>query len=149
MRLWSIHPKYLDPKGLVAVWREGLLAQAVLKGKTKGYKNHPQLNRFKGCKNPLEAICAYLKEIASEAEKRGYNFSKEKLGCKGSNIVQKIRVKKGQLEYEFAHLKNKLRKRDRRWLAKIENIKMIEPHPLFKATKGGIESWEKIKKSAE
>jgi hypothetical protein len=29
---------------LVAVWREGLLAQAVLQGKTNGYKNHPQLD---------------------------------------------------------------------------------------------------------
>ena len=36
MRLWSLHPRYLDAKGLVALWREGLLAQAVLKGQTKG-----------------------------------------------------------------------------------------------------------------
>ncbi len=46
MRLWSLHPKYLDRQGLLAVWREGLLAQKVLQGKTKGYKNHPQLKRF-------------------------------------------------------------------------------------------------------
>ncbi|WP_368086417.1 pyrimidine dimer DNA glycosylase/endonuclease V [Nitrosomonas sp. Nm34] len=26
MRLWSIHPKYLDAKGLLALWREGLQA---------------------------------------------------------------------------------------------------------------------------
>nr|WP_243687290.1 pyrimidine dimer DNA glycosylase/endonuclease V [Methanobacterium formicicum] len=50
MRLWSLHPKYLDVKGLVALWREGLLARAVLKGKTKGYTNHPQLIRFKNQK---------------------------------------------------------------------------------------------------
>jgi len=30
MRLWSIHPKYLDRQGLLAVWRESLLAQSVL-----------------------------------------------------------------------------------------------------------------------
>ena len=41
MKLWSIHPKYLDAKGLVALWREALLAQKVLDGKTEGYKNHP------------------------------------------------------------------------------------------------------------
>jgi hypothetical protein len=36
MRLWSLHLKYLDAKGLVAVW--GLLAKKVSKEKTKGYK---------------------------------------------------------------------------------------------------------------
>lgn len=30
MRLWSIHPCYLDSKGLIALWRESLLAQACL-----------------------------------------------------------------------------------------------------------------------
>jgi hypothetical protein len=43
MRLWSLHPQYLDPAGLVAVWREGLLARAVFAGQTTGYKHHPQL----------------------------------------------------------------------------------------------------------
>jgi len=38
MRLWTIHPKYLDAKGLVALWRETLLAKHVLEGKTPGYK---------------------------------------------------------------------------------------------------------------
>ena len=47
MRLWSVHPKYLDSKGLVALWREALLAKQVLEGGTKGYRNHPQLDRFK------------------------------------------------------------------------------------------------------
>lgn len=122
MRLWSIHPKYLDSKGLIAVWREGLLAQAVLKGKTKGYKNHPQLERFKRYEKPLEAICAYLKEIATEAKRRGYNFSEKKLDCK-SSIPQKICIKKGQLQYEFEHLKNKLIKRDKKWLMKINKVK--------------------------
>ena len=37
MRLWTLHPKYLDPQGLVALWREALLARAVLQGKTRGY----------------------------------------------------------------------------------------------------------------
>ncbi|GIW62281.1 MAG: hypothetical protein KatS3mg090_0107 [Patescibacteria group bacterium] len=78
MRLWTIHPKYLDSKGLVALWREGLLAKKVLEGKTKGYKNHPQLNRFKTHKKPLEAINSYLFNIYKEAKKRGYNFDKKK-----------------------------------------------------------------------
>lgn len=32
MRLWSLHPSYLDAVGLVALWREGLLARKVLQG---------------------------------------------------------------------------------------------------------------------
>ncbi|HKX52383.1 MAG TPA: pyrimidine dimer DNA glycosylase/endonuclease V [Nitrosospira sp.] len=37
MRLWTLHPRYLDTKGLVAAWREALLAQKVLSGLTSGY----------------------------------------------------------------------------------------------------------------
>jgi hypothetical protein len=40
MRKWSIHPQYLDTKGLEALWREALLAKNVLEVKTKGYRNH-------------------------------------------------------------------------------------------------------------
>ncbi len=46
MRLWLIPPKYLDCKGLVALWREGFLAKKVLSNQTRGYKNYPQLLRF-------------------------------------------------------------------------------------------------------
>lgn len=31
-----MHPRYLDAKGLVALWREALLVQAVLRGETRG-----------------------------------------------------------------------------------------------------------------
>ncbi|MFP3165813.1 MAG: pyrimidine dimer DNA glycosylase/endonuclease V, partial [Nitrososphaeria archaeon] len=34
MRLWSLHPSFLDKQGILGVWREGLLAQKVLIGKT-------------------------------------------------------------------------------------------------------------------
>ena len=37
IRIWTLHPKYLDAKGLVAVWREALLAKHVLENKAKGY----------------------------------------------------------------------------------------------------------------
>jgi len=67
MRIWSLHPKYLDTKGLVALWRETLLAQHVLEGKTKGYKNHPQLDRFKRSKKPIEVINQYLAGVYAEA----------------------------------------------------------------------------------
>ena len=79
MRLWSLHPKYLDPQGLVALWRETLLAQAVLRGETRGYRNHPQMDRFKNSTAPLAAISLYLKGIHAEAVARGYTFDKSKI----------------------------------------------------------------------
>jgi len=107
MRLWSISPKYLDRQGLLAVWREGLLAKHVLEGKTKGYKNHPQLIRFKDSKDALAYINNYLLTIYKEAENRGYKFSLNKLdGLK--KISNHIRVSTSQVTYEFNHLLNKL-----------------------------------------
>jgi hypothetical protein len=79
MRIWSLHPQYLDTKGLVALWRETLLAKNVLAGNTKGYKNHPQLKRFKNTDNPLHAINQYLSIIYQEASSRGYTFTREKI----------------------------------------------------------------------
>src|SRR5215467_3185960 len=79
MRLWSIHPKYLDSKGLVALWRESLLAKNVLENKTKGYKNHPQLLRFKQARDPVNCINQYLFEIYNEAKRRNYSFDKKKI----------------------------------------------------------------------
>lgn len=156
MRLWSIHPKYLDRQGLLACWREGLLAQNVLLGNTKGYKNHPQLIRFKKdtLNNTMEHIGQYLYNIWFEAHKRGYNFNIDKI--ESLNIHLKINVTQGQIEYEFEHLQKKL------WTRNIEkrteNCKMrfydfegfaekekIQPHPLFNVVEGEIEKWEKIK----
>jgi hypothetical protein len=37
MRLWSLHPQFLEPQGLVARWPEELLASGVLRGSTRGY----------------------------------------------------------------------------------------------------------------
>src|SRR5690348_4205652 len=111
MRLWSLHPMYLDAKGLVALWREGLLAQAVLAGKTKGYKHHPQLKRFKECRNPRAAIATYLREVQVEASRRGYNFDAKKIG-RGKVRAKSLKVTRGQLQYEWAHLRRKLKTRD-------------------------------------
>jgi hypothetical protein len=74
MRLWTIHPCYLDAQGLVALWREALLAQKVLQGKTKGYRHHPQLIRFQSRLRPEAAIAVYLAAVLVEAQHRGYNF---------------------------------------------------------------------------
>ncbi len=143
MRLWSIHPKYLDSKGLVALWREGLLAKSVLEGKTEGYKYHPQLERFKETRNPMFSISTYLLAVWEESSRRCYNFDKSKLDSEISK--EKIPITKGQLEYEFKYLMRKLESRSPDKYNKLKKINEIDPHPIFRAVEGGIESWEKVK----
>jgi len=142
MRLWSIHPKYLDQKGLVALWREALLAKKVLKGKTKGYKNHPQLIRFKKAKDSLGAINFYLSVVWQESKKRDYSFNKSKINF--NRETEKIKINNDQLYYEFDHLLKKLKKRDYKKYKVIKNPKAIIPHPIFKVVDGKIEDWEKL-----
>jgi len=144
MRLWSIHPKYLDSRGLVALWREALLAKKVLEGKTRGYKNHPQLIRFKGYKDPLEAIESYLTYVFAEARERGYKFNITKIeGRTRKNILP---VTSGQIQYEFQHLLRKLETRDpQRFLLLSKTVRSaIETSPLFTVIQGDVEPWEKI-----
>jgi hypothetical protein len=140
MRIWSLHPKYLDAKGLVALWRETLLAQYVLEGKTKGYKNHPQLHRFKKSKYPVDAINVYLSFIFEEAKSRGYNFNEKKFDADSRKI--KLPVTKGQMKYEMEHLLKKLKTRDPALYKKYKSVKTILPHPMFKIVNGKIEDWE-------
>ena len=142
MRLWSIHPSYLDSAGLVALWRESLLAQDVLRGKTKGYKNHPQLDRFKKSNTPVASIGAYLETVYDEAVERGFDFDKSKINS--TRNKRKISVTKNQLQYEFDHLLKKLRDRDTAKYTEIKDIKQVKPNSLFKVVKGPIEDWEKI-----
>src|SRR5882672_1608244 len=107
MRLWTIHPKHLDTKGLLAAWREGLLAQKVLQGQTRGYRNHPQLIRFRAYKDPVEAIAAYLRFVYKESLARGYNFAETKIAGNRRRIV--LRCTHGQLLYEWKHFRQKLK----------------------------------------
>ena len=141
MRLWSIHPEYLDAKGLVALWREALLAQNVLLGNTKGYKKHPQLDRFKNTGNPVGAIASYLRSIIDEADRRGYNFNRSKIVNKKMN--SKIPVTSGQVEYEFKHLLEKLRERDPELYKHLEMIDKVKLNPIFKEVSGTVEEWER------
>jgi len=142
MRLWSLHPKYLDTKGLLAVWREGLLAKKVLEGKTKGYKNHPQLERFKLSKDPIYCINAYLYQVLLEAKRRGYSFDESKI--KKINDTKILTVTDKQLKYEFEHLLKKLQKRAKVKYEEVKSCKEIEENPVFKVVPGEIEKWEKI-----
>jgi len=143
MRLWSIHPSYLDQKGLGGCWREALLAQKVLQGKTIGYKNHSQLIRFQSMPDPLSYISCYLTSIHEEAARRGYNYDSSKI-LPFSEIIDKIPVTHGQLFYEFNHLmQNKLRKRSPEKYSKYQNIDNPEVNPFFKVIPGPVEKWEK------
>ena len=142
MRLWTLHPKYLDAKGLVALWREALLAQAVLGGRTRGYRHHPQLERFRAHAVPLEAINAYLACIHAEAVSRGYAFDPGKIGTVAP--VAPIRVPRGQVAHEWAHLLAKLAERRPATFEQWQHLRRPRCHPLFQPCTGGVASWERV-----
>ena len=141
MRLWSLHPRYLDAQGLVALWREALLGRAVLRGRTKGYRHHPQLDRFRAHPAPRSAISTYLGGVHAEAASRGYTFNAAKIGT--SRCRDRLPVTEGQIAHEWEHLMRKLSLRSpaiyRRWRA----VRTPECHPFMRRRAGGIEAWER------
>jgi hypothetical protein len=141
MRLWSLHPRYLDARGLVALWREALLARAVLGDKTKGYTRHPQLERFREAPRPLAAIEAYLAEVYTEACRRGYRFDASKV--RTDVRCGKLPVTRGQMEFELGHLKRKLARRAPDAFTALCAVKRPSTHPLFRVVPGPREEWEK------
>jgi hypothetical protein len=143
MRIWTLHPQYLDPQGLVALWRETLLARAVLNGDTHGYRNHPQLERFKAHALPLAAIDVYLAAVHEESLARGYSFDRRKIGA--VQKVDLIPVTSGQVMYEWQHLLEKMSNRNPALYEKWQNIEKPKCHPLFRVKAGGVESWEKMR----
>ncbi|GAB3280842.1 pyrimidine dimer DNA glycosylase [Microbacterium sp. MEC084] len=142
MRLWSLHPRLLDRQGLTACWREALLAQAVLLGRTRGYTAHPQLERFRATADPVAAIGAYLDGVRDEAARRGYRFDASRIARVPDGPVERIAVTSGQLELEWRHLIAKLAVRSpdahARALADAP-----DPHPLFFVVPGDVAPWER------
>lgn len=141
MRIWTIHPACLDRQGLIALWREALLAQKVILGKTRGYKNHPQLERFKKHRTPVAAIATYLEEVCNEAARRGYHFVRRKI--RKERTTEKIRVSSGQLSFEQKHLLRKIERRHGKVPDGWNTNRKPASHPLFRIVPGNIESWEK------
>ncbi|MDD5405036.1 MAG: pyrimidine dimer DNA glycosylase/endonuclease V [Sulfuricella sp.] len=141
MRLWTLHPRYLDRQGLLALWREGLLAQKVLLGLTRGYRHHPQLTRFRACDDPSAAISAYLREVHAEACRRDYRFDLGKIAS--SLPAAGIVATTGQLDFERRHLSRKLALRDPARLAELYASAALQAHPLFHITAGDVAPWEK------
>lgn len=140
MRLWTLHPQYLDAKGLVAAWREALLAQHVLSGATTGYRQHPQLLRFKQAPDPAGAIATFLHGIYEEATRRGYRFDQSKIIAPLSEA--QIETTSGQLRYEWEHLLAKLQARAPTKYQEIAAVLEPSPHPLFTIVDGPVEAWE-------
>lgn len=144
MRLWSVHPRHLDRQGLTACWREALLAQAVLRGTTKGYRNHPQLVRFRAAgpepSAAVTAVATYLEGVRAEAVARGYRYDPARIAVPPDPGLR-LPVTDGQLRYEWAHLLGKLAVRSpevhRRWVGSTP-----EPHPVLDVVPGPVEPWE-------
>jgi hypothetical protein len=141
MRLWTVHPKYLDSPGLVALWREALLARAVLRGVTRGYRHHPQLIRFREQPDAVTCLNTYLAAIHAEADRRGYRFDRTKLGR--TRTRRRLAVAADQLAYEWSHLRRKLRQRSPVWEREIGDANTPDPHPLFVIVPGPIAPWER------
>lgn len=141
MRLWSLHPKYLDAPGLVALWREALLAQAVLRCETKGYRSHPQLHRFRDESTPVRFITTYLQHVHFEAVIRGCRFDGSE--SPPDRASTQIEVPTGQLEFEWLHLAEKLRKWNPECYAIQRATVLPVLHPLFRVVPGEVTPWER------
>jgi hypothetical protein len=146
MRLWTLHPQYLDAQGLVALWREGLLAQAVLRGETRGYTRHPQLQRFAAERSSVGCLAEYLRVVQKEAAGRGYTFRASKISRQ--RWAGQLVVSRGQLEYEWQHLRKKLAVRSAAWLGDVAHIRRPRAHPLFRVVPGPVAGWERVEFAA-
>ena len=138
VRLWSIDPVLLDRAALVAGWREGLLAQKVLRGLTKGYRSHPQLERFRTLPDPVAGIATWLHGLADAADARGYRFDRTRVVL--SPGVERLPLTDGQLALEWAHLRVKVTDRDPAWL---DRLVAPRPHPMFDLVPGPVAAWER------
>ncbi len=142
MRLWTLHPKYLDARGLVALWREALLAQKVFQNATSGYRHHPQLVRFRTHIDPQAAIATYLRGVLREAERRGYQFDAQKIA--ETRVALPLVETTGQLLYEWSHLRAKLRERSPQDYQVWKHLERPDPHPFFTLVPGAVREWERV-----
>lgn len=153
MRLWSVHPKVLDQKALVACWRESLLAQAVLGGLTRGYQHHPQLQRWRAHETPLAALGGYLAALWWEADRRGYHFNAAKILIPPPHFPQVLplptelcmEVTRDQLRFELAHLRAKITQRAPDELSRVAALTDPPCAPSFYLVAGGVADWERGK----
>ena len=141
MRLWSIHPDLLDRAALVSGWREGLLAQKVLRGLTRGYRNHPQLERFRALPDPVAGVATWLHGLADAADARGYRFDRSRVVMPVG--PQRLTLTDGQLDLEWRHLLAKVTAREPAWLERLDCPNTPRPHPIFDLVPGPVAEWER------
>jgi len=89
----------------------------------------------------MSAIAAFLHEIAAEAERRGYRFDVRRIARPRRAL--KIRETRGQLDYEWAHLKRKLKVRAPALARQMRSVERPRAHPLFRIIAGKVREWEK------
>lgn len=131
----------------MAQWREGLGAQTSLRAwyfgdSTVGYQNHPQLERFKTCENPLGALHYYLLNTYSDSLVRKYKFNVSKLIVPDDTAYVHIPLHEGQLDYEIERLRGKIEKRAPEELWRLEEKR--ESAYIFQLVDGDVETWEKV-----
>ncbi|MEE6281339.1 pyrimidine dimer DNA glycosylase/endonuclease V [Georgenia sunbinii] len=162
MRIWSLRPDYLDRQGLIACWRETLLAQAVLAGRTRGYRGHSQLQRLRDCPDPVATVGAYLVGLREEATARGYRFDATRIDQPAviepagvvlpaavplddaPAAVPRLTVTSGQVDHEWGHLLAKLAVRSPDRHAELLGVTSVAVHPLFEVVPGPVASWERV-----
>lgn len=141
MRLWSLDPAQLDRAALVSGWREGLLAQAVLLGRTKGYTRHPQLVRFQQLDEPVVGVATWLLGLADEADRRGYRFDRSRV-VPAPDSTLRMTVTEDQLQLEWRHLLAKCEHRSPGWAAGLM-VRSPHAHPIFDVVSGPVADWER------
>lgn len=130
MRLLSIHPKYLDKHALIALWREGLLAQKALSDGASVGKDSVHLVNFKNKANPVRAIGSYLSFVAAEGAKQGCRLNHERiLHPNFDNGFMEADAE--QMVVEFEQLKARLKMRDKPKFKTLKDMRKIEANPVF------------------
>jgi hypothetical protein len=138
MCLWSLHPEYQDPRGLVALWREALWCRRF--SEVKGaVMSPPSIGSFSGFGVARRPLPRYLYVVYAEAERRGYHFDVQRIPSEGH--VDCVEVTHGQLAYEREYLKQSCN-RSPSWLTSIESASIPKPHPLFCIVSGTVAEWE-------
>lgn len=130
MSLWSVHPRYLDNKGLISAWNRGLQLQKQLSTEPARNTGNSQLIMFSRQEKPLHAIGSYLSFIASEGCRRGYKFTHEKILYPNFD-EELLPIDSEQLRSENQMLQNRLKTRDKNRYQQLSSQSWPETHPLF------------------
>jgi hypothetical protein len=111
-------------------------------GDTRGWRNHPQLDRFKDHSETMDAIGFYPLKIREEASFRGHSYDGSKIR-RPINRVALTSITTGQLLYEFSLLLERTRLRMPAWHEKLREVyDLPKAYPLFEVVEGDVGRWE-------